>query len=429
VEKQLTLLLRSTKQQFYFVFNLVFKAIMITVMMTGSAKARLRTNILCRNMTAISTYRPPLTFSRWSSFVLVLVAQIFSLRVHGSLDFPVAENNNGSNQNVSPRHAEDPIQNQYGQQKSSATSSTHPEASPQQFVPVMKPEHVALSLRLTCERNRRLPEGSLLGVRPQPKIAARHPESHQIPPAQPQALEEPMTLFHAEERQFETDTKKDPKKVLPGAEQWGPNLQDFVNTLVSDVLQLSEDESSIVLSLAMIYLDRASSVETLRSHGVPPCPFASFRTVHRLFMTSILTAAQVVEGKSIEEYFDKLNDLLGVSSKEILEMLTWMKYALGDSGHYVGFGEMQKFKHLWERLFVSTPKSNPFHGRSHPSMENARIRNSPAGVFYSYDTLRQSTSASSPSSSITNSGGGGSYQAAEFERSAKPAFVHSHYLR
>ena len=343
-----------------------------------------------------------------ATFLFLLLTQ-----VGASSDYP--QNNNGNVPPAAPNS-----------QQNSPPSKAEA-ASPQRFVPLMKPEHVALSLRLTCERNRRLKQGSMLGIRRQPEIVVTRPESHHIslPSSSQQSSEETTTIFHA--------TSRRTGSVLRGAEQWGPNLQTYIEELVSSILQMAHDETSIVLSLSMIYLDRASSVETLRSNGAPPCPFITFRTVHRLFLTSLLTAAQVVGGKPIDEYHEQLEELVGVSSQEIHEMMTWMKYALGDSGHFVGLGEMQKFKHMWERVFSNTgqPGSHPKDNsqKSHPSTSDP----APSGFFTSSATPRQAHTTT-PSSSNGNAGGTtattGVYQQtnqqAESDRFSKPtAFVNS----
>ena len=313
--------------------------------------------------------------------------------------------------------------------------------SPERFVPLMTPEHIALSLRLTCERNRRLIRGSTFGVRRQPETVAVQPGSHHIKApsfaSSTQVPEEEATsVFHATSRRTHEDVGSE--RTLSGVECWGPNLQTFISELVSNILQLTDDETSIVLSLSMIYLDRASSVETLRSSQAPPCPFVSFRTVHRLLLSSILTAAQVVGRKSIEDYHVQLEDLAGVSAKELHTMMAWMKYALGDSGHFVGLGEMQKFKQMWERVFFSAGYPNPSNdGSDNPNsddneqMDQQRTSSvtsssgdkAPSGFFSSSDTPEGKLTA--PTTASHSSGGAGAGPAETQQFSKPPAFVHS----
>ena len=353
---------------------------------------------------------------------------------------------------------------------SPSTTATVPEQAspnPERFVPHMTPEHVALSLRLTCERNRRLVRGSTFGVRQKPEIVVNQPQQHHItvPPSLPSTTKAPAeeetttkTVFHATSRCTPAEAAAgDKKKILSGVEQWGPNLQSFITELTSNILQLTDDESSIVLSLSMIYLDRASSVETLRSSGAPPCPFATFRTVHRLLLSSILTAAQVARSKSIvDDYQEQIEDLIGVSAKDLHTMMTWMKYALGDSGHFVGLGEMQKFKRMWERVFFSTGSHNPSNdGNGNPNSDRKRQTDSeqvissvstkddgldateraPTGFFSSPDTSSTDETLTSPSKTgtsspaaaavSTSSGGVGAGPAKTQQFSKPPAFVHS----
>lgn len=220
------------------------------------------------------------------------------------------------------------------------------------LVPLMKPAHIALSLRLTCELNRKLRLGSLQEQVPEIVMG---PQSHHIP-FLVHTRTEARTIFHAKNSRPESAEGLS----LFGTERWGPSLQEFTQQLV-DMLELSQEQSSVVLALAMIYLDRASSVETSRSSGLPPCPFCSCQTVHSLLLSAACTAARVAGGRPVELSDEQLG-MLGITARDISEMMAWMEGALGDLGYFVSMEEMQKFKTHWERAFLERQPGSPHDG-------------------------------------------------------------------
>lgn len=387
-------------------------------------------------MTCVAFYRRILS-RRWAG---VFYAMVILVQVGASSDYQ---------QQAPTQYYEQQQQQEHSQSQAIHSPSTaapqQGSARPERFVPHITSEHVALSLRLTCERNRRLIRASTLGVPQEPEIVVSHLQEYHIkvsPPSTQLPEEEATTIFHATSRRPPVDGDK--QTVLSGVEQWGPKLQTFITELTSNILELTDDETSIVLSLSMIYLDRASSVETLRSSGAPPCPFSSFRTVHRLLLSSILTAAQVVGRKAIEDYHQQLEELTGVSAKDLQTMMTWMKYALGDSGHFVGLGEMQEFKQMWERVFFRKESPNPSNdGNDNPSSsdslhtkdqristgsKNSRdgTERAPSGFFTTSTETRTSSSSSAAAASSTSSGAGVGGEPAKRQQFSKPpAFVHS----
>lgn len=226
-------------------------------------------------------------------------------------------------------------------------------------VPVMKPEHIALSLRLTCGLNSKLQQGSACdGVH-----IWTSPQSHQIPHSAG-TRPECITIFHARTLSSLDDAD------LGGTERWRSSLNEFTRQIMEDTFDLSENESSVVLSLAMIYLDRASSVETQRSNGMPPCPFCSFQTVRRLLLTAILSAARVVKGKSTLLGQEQL-DFYGLCIRGVTEMLAWFEASLGDRGHFVSTEEMRSFKAWWEKTFFEGEPGSQLDRHESQQKENA----------------------------------------------------------
>jgi hypothetical protein len=131
--------------------------------------------------------------------------------------------------------------------------------------------------------------------------------------------------------------------------------------LLIDVLQVPQDDdaaASTVLTLALLYVDRAASVETPRSNGYLPTPYLTPRTTHRLLLASLLLAAQASaasanggRGVDVAALYARASDALGVSAEHVHEMVAWMKGALGDPGWFVSPDQLQEFQQLWTVTF------------------------------------------------------------------------------
>mmetsp|Transcript_36479 Transcript_36479/g.88405 ORF Transcript_36479/g.88405 Transcript_36479/m.88405 type:complete len:477 (-) Transcript_36479:270-1700(-) len=135
-----------------------------------------------------------------------------------------------------------------------------------------------------------------------------------------------------------------------GVAHWGPELLPYLEQ-VTKLLQI--DSSGLEIALAMIYLDRACSVDTIRSNGCPPCPFCVPRTVHRLSLVALILAKQAVSGnnnKTVQEYLQDLKPL-GIPLDQLELMADWMVNALGDNGSFVTVGQMKVWSQNWEAAF------------------------------------------------------------------------------
>ena len=237
--------------------------------------------------------------------------------------------------------------------------------------PKVQVKHMSMALRLTSEWNRRLLAGvnhfkRFLGKRggAQQKTIQHHGQHQQQslpygsepvnvhpsrawqPPIQdgPAMPREDLTLFHAKTPR--DDSLK--SKQRRGVARWGPELEPFLE----HVVEMLGSTDGVEIPLAMIYLDRACSVETPRSSNCPHCPFCTPRTVHRLSLASLLLAKQAVEGSNnIEEYYDKMESSLGIPKIQLQQMVEWMKGSLGDQGQYVTVDEMKAWGHNWDAIF------------------------------------------------------------------------------
>jgi hypothetical protein len=186
--------------------------------------------------------------------------------------------------------------------------------------------------------------------------------------------EEELTLFHAkipriraETESGETvETQSEEQDRDRGADYWGPDLLPYLEH-IAEILHMDNSDGGVELLLAMIYLDRACSVETPRSNGVPPCPFCGPRTVHRLGLAALVVSKRAVnvnssrsehgDYESDEELVSRLSLSLGIPRLQLQQMVEWMVAALGDDGLYVGLEDMRTWSRTWES-FVSNNHSD-----------------------------------------------------------------------
>lgn len=180
----------------------------------------------------------------------------------------------------------------------------------------------------------------------------------------------PPTIFHARA------PRGDNPDAYRGAARWGPELQGYLRLLISILhgrdgswASVSSDEStlSLELALAMIYMDRACSVDTPRDHVTTSttgttttgshrrCPFCTPRTVHRLLLCAMLLATEAVRGTEIlSKLYQPISVILGIPLIELHQMMEWMRSALGYPGMHVSLWQMQEFTQTWRNRFGST---------------------------------------------------------------------------
>jgi hypothetical protein len=157
-----------------------------------------------------------------------------------------------------------------------------------------------------------------------------------------------LTIFHT------ANPRVSVSKPLSGLSRWGPDLALYLEHLLVNVLQVPNDEASTVLTLALLYVDRAVSVETPRSNGYHPTPYLTARTTHRLLLAALLLAAQASaatahggRGMDVAALYARASEAVGVSAEHVHEMVAWMKGALGDPGWLVAPDQLLEFQQLW----------------------------------------------------------------------------------
>jgi hypothetical protein len=270
----------------------------------------------------------------------------------------------------------------YSQEQQSQALLDNPFQPPQ-----IKVSQMALALRWTAEVNRMLQLGTKTAARPvrvEERLLPTHcPSSILDPlrgggdiastttvttqhvfriPLKQQHLQESQqfaasSIFHAPSSRY--------NKSKTGVARWGPDLEQFLNRLV-DVLNTDESEAAfssstlLELSLAMIYLDRACSVETVRDGGIAALPFCTPQTVHRLVLTAMLVSVSAARGltsdrNSMSELYGIIERAFGIPALHCETMVEWMRQALGRPGIFVTPDQMQEWKTQWESRFSSTP--------------------------------------------------------------------------
>jgi hypothetical protein len=166
--------------------------------------------------------------------------------------------------------------------------------------------------------------------------------------------DEDLTVFHAKipyQSSFLLSSSTTTEMSPRGVAYWGPDLLEYLQSVV-DLLGVSAND--VEIPLAMIYLDRACSVETPRSNGVLACPFCTPRTVHRLSLAALLLAAaanSTNEQLQLETLLQQCQDSLNIPQEELIPMVDWMRGALGDFGLMVTVEQMNQWRIHWESIF------------------------------------------------------------------------------
>jgi hypothetical protein len=191
-------------------------------------------------------------------------------------------------------------------------------------------------------------------------VASRTTNTMRLPltaPGEIDRLETPPTIFHA----------RGPAKTATTGTKLA-DLSDFLHRALQCISFPPTDSHSTVvvskdalLSLAVLYLDRACAVDTPRQYQFqnerqhhlqsPSCPFCSPTTVHRLALTALLVAASA---NNLSICYHEVSAAFGVSRQECETMMAWMMTALGDAGIFVTPDEMRAFASVWHQRFPSS---------------------------------------------------------------------------
>jgi len=133
---------------------------------------------------------------------------------------------------------------------------------------------------------------------------------------------------------------------------WGPELLPYLEYICD---RLGIDKDGVELSLAMIYMDRACSVETSRSNNIQSCPFCTPRTVHRLSLAALIISLEAVCGREQQQQLQLLSVSLGIPLLQLQQMVEWMRAALGDGGILVTMKELIAWNHSLDAIFSLSP--------------------------------------------------------------------------
>lgn len=230
-----------------------------------------------------------------------------------------------------------------------------PSSSPM-FVDVLSNENVAKALQFTCEINRQLScsDDYLSRLSMQDPLDVNE-DSRDLC----------LTVFH--------QARPRPNKV--GVERWGPELSIYLREL-----QNALDCSPMCKVYALIYLDRACSMETRRN--AEKCPFLVPRTVHRLLLTAMVMAAKATDPETIiksnalgcdqytssnKRYAEKLR-AFGITEKNLAGMEAHMLAAMGEERTFVQDYQVRDCFRTWANA-ISTFSS------SHHNVNSDVVRN------------------------------------------------------
>ena len=200
-----------------------------------------------------------------------------------------------------------------------------------------------------------------------------------------------LTIFHAKtpqplnKRDNRNSNSNKENDNNGGVLRWGPDLEQFLKEVLTSCFQITSPESqSTLLTFAMIYLDRACSVETLRTHhhhyatnqGSPSpteCPYLTPRTVHRLLLTALTLAQRTLyHGTEQAEIRTCIQKTFGIAPAQLHTMEYLMLSALGDYGTDVHHDQYQQFTLLFQQSFQ--PNENLQQQNEIPSTQSVQIQ-------------------------------------------------------
>lgn len=201
-----------------------------------------------------------------------------------------------------------------------------------------------------------------------------HPSTTWQPPMQSRHASADLTLFHAKvartnsKMNRKNQSRRPTNTVRRGSLRWGPSLDLYLKHVTESLLEAAKDDhptnqranndQPVIMALAMMYLDRACSVDTPRkfASSLPPCPYLAPRTVHRLVVVALILATKQVRGGTTRKHWEKLASL-GIPLEQLEQMETWMTGALGDVGLYVEEGHVLEWLEAWTQTFHSSSGS------------------------------------------------------------------------
>ena len=236
--------------------------------------------------------------------------------------------------------------------KSETKNDTQPDQSSDRQRCLMDFESIALSLRATCEMNRRLMHLSKKSSPQERQESGNSKSKNNI------IASVTTDIYNLSDKEAIVDTSN------------LSNLSHFVKALST---VLGYDDNPIIPAIALIYLDRACSVEnkSFDIHHVPKrCPYLIRNTVHKLFLASIILACRTVRNQYplmdsgyLDEYTAQYASLLlqhqselcglDVSKNNLGSWLNYMVSSLGSNSDAMRISteEVDRFLHRWRNLF------------------------------------------------------------------------------
>lgn len=250
---------------------------------------------------------------------------------------------------------------------------------PLSSLPLIDTKSVSLALRLTCETNRRLHHGtSIVAGASTDFLAIQHTQQHLAPTLCTRTIQSISETEQIKERRMEEltvfhcmdlgDRMGDEKcgNITESPLPFGPDLESYLNALLcaintdknySDSSNTSstartithnksptEDETQVILSLTILYLDRSTSMSSpVHVHSLtgqqilPQCPHVLPQTVHRLLLTALSIATKFVRGDNAISNLlrDVANSMMderhAISLLDMKKMEDWMIQAMGST--------------------------------------------------------------------------------------------------
>ena len=184
----------------------------------------------------------------------------------------------------------------------------------------------------------------------QPKVRRPDPESGGTYYSNPNQ----HTIFHADSPRNGASTES-----LTGLRRWGMDLHHYIEQICR-AMECSGEDIPLMLARALIYLDRACSVDTERHYGYngessQPCPPLLPRTVHRLVLAAMVLSCRVGRGQGGIEYdgaYCEISTLFGVPSSSLATMEAIMRDALGVEGLWIDFYKLVHYLAAWRQKFT-----------------------------------------------------------------------------
>jgi len=162
------------------------------------------------------------------------------------------------------------------------------------------------------------------------------------------------TIFHADR------PRNGPvAESLAGDKRWRLDLHQYIEEICR-AMECSNEDTPLVLARALMYLDRACSVETERHYGYQnessqPCPPLLPQTVHRLVLAAMVLSCRVSRGQGGIEYdgaYCEISTQFGVASNSLATMEAVMRDALGGEGLWIDFYKLVQYLSAWRETFT-----------------------------------------------------------------------------